>query len=265
MAILLTSSMTSCVTYKHVPYFQDVPDSTRLSVARAQYHALRIEKGDLLTVNIQTIDPEANAIFSQMPSSAMSPAVSSSIPSAPGGGTTPMLVAPSPSGVQVYDDGTITIPLIGKVPVLGMTTEDAADTIQARVAVLYKQPTVTVRFANLKITILGEVLKPGSYIMPNEKNSIFDALGMAGDLTIYGKRENVLLIRDSAGKSNFIRFNLNSKDLVSSDYFYLRQNDVLYITPSKGRSAANDANQARIFAIAASILSVIIVLASRIN
>ena len=265
-------SLFSCTAYKTIPYFTDVPDSARLSIQRAQYHPLLIQKGDVLTVNIQTIDPEANMIFGQMPSSPLSQ-LSGGGGSAGGQGASALVAfAPSStgngpiSGLLVADDGTIEIPILDKIKVDSLTTEAAGDTIKNRVAQIYKSPTVTVRFANLKVNVLGEVLRPGSYVLPAEKNTIFDALALAGDLTVYGKRGNVLLIRDSAGKSNFIRFSLNnSRDLVTRDFFYLKQNDVLYVEPGKGRAAANDANQIRIFAIAASVISLIIVIATRIN
>ena len=159
----------------------------------------------------------------------------------------------------------IELPLLGQVKVAGSTTSIAADSIRNRAALLYKQPAVNVRFANLKINVLGEVLKPGTYVLTNEKNTIFDAIGLAGDLTIFGKRENVLLIRDSAGKSNFIRFSLESKDLVRKDFFYLRQNDVLYIEPNESKAKTLDTYRFRNYTIYAALLSVLIIVATRIK
>lgn len=264
-ALLL--ALSGCASYKQIPYFKDVPDSARLSIQTARFHPPLIEKGDLLTVNIQTIDPEANMIFSQTPTSPMSQL------SGGGGGQTPgglsaggTVMGPSQqTGLLVDDAGNIEIPLLDKIKVDSLTTQAAADTIKARVALLYKLPTVSVRFANFKVSVLGEVNRPGTYIMPTEKNTILDALSMAGDLSVFGKRGNVLMIRDSAGKSNFIRFNLNSRDLVTKDFYFLKQNDVIYIEPAKGKAANIDANQTRIFAIVGTILTLIIVIASRVN
>ena len=218
MVLLLVGWLTSCETMKNVTYFKDVPDSARISVPTTGYTELTIQPDDIITVNIQTVDPSANAIFNQAPSSAISQ-ISGGLGAA--GLTSAIMNAGSPStsasGYLVGKDGMIELPLLGQVKVAGSTTSIAADSIRNRAALLYKQPAVNVRFANLKINVLGEVLKPGTYVLTNEKNTIFDAIGLAGDLTIFGKRENVLLIRDSAGKSNFIRFSLESKDLVRKD------------------------------------------------
>lgn len=256
--------MQSCTTYKNVPYFQDVPDSAKLSVQKALYKEIIIQSGDILNVTIQTIDPQANAIFSQIPAASFMQVGgnSSTTPSNNSGSAT---TNPTVAGYLVNDNGQIELPLLGKISVGGLTTAVATDTISRRVAVLYKMPTVSVRFANLKISVLGEVARPGTYILPNEKNTILDALAMAGDLTIFGKRENLLLIRDSADKSNFIRFSLNGKSIVNQNFYYLRQNDVLYVEPNPSKLASLDAARTRTYAIAASILSLLIVIATRVK
>lgn len=246
-----------CGTYKNIPYFQDLSDSARADLLNFKYQPLLIKPDDVLSINIQTIDPTANIVFNQNPAATTISA-------------TPTMVAAATNtqglnGFLVDKNGEVALPLVGKVKLSGLSTETARDTIQARVAKYYVQPTVNVRFINLKVTILGEVQRPGSYILVNEKNTIFDALGLAGDLTIYGKRENILLIRDSAGKSNLIRFSLNSKDIVQKDFFYLRQNDVLYVEPNKSRIESLDAIKTRNYTIAASILSVVLVVATRIR
>ena len=266
MVLLLVGWLTSCETMKNVTYFKDVPDSARISVPTTGYTELTIQPDDIITVNIQTVDPSANAIFNQAPSSAISQ-ISGGLGAA--GLTSAIMNAGSPStsasGYLVGKDGMIELPLLGQVKVAGSTTSIAADSIRNRAALLYKQPAVNVRFANLKINVLGEVLKPGTYVLTNEKNTIFDAIGLAGDLTIFGKRENVLLIRDSAGKSNFIRFSLESKDLVRKDFFYLRQNDVLYIEPNESKAKTLDTYRFRNYTIYAALLSVLIIVATRIK
>lgn len=256
--------LQSCETYKNVPYFKDVSDSARISVATSAFHELTIQTGDILNVNIQTIDPQGNTIFNQAPVSVASPLLSSSISGLAGlaAGATTQTV---PTGYTVYNDGVIELPMIGKVKVAGLTTNVAADTIEQRVALLYKMPVVTVHFANLRVNVIGEVMRPGTYILPNEQNSIIDALAQAGDLTVFGRRENALLIRDSAGQKNFIRFSLNTKDIVKKDFFYLRQNDIIYIETNKGKAASLDIAKSRNYAIAASILSLLVVIATRVK
>jgi polysaccharide export outer membrane protein len=121
-----------------------------------------------------------------------------------------------------------------------------------------------VRFANYKITILGEVARPASYTMPNEKVTVFDAISLAGDLTIYGKRENVMLIRNAdGGKKDIVRLDLTSSDLISSPYFYLKQNDVLYVEPTKARVAVNNAPRNQMISIGISIVGVLLAIYSR--
>jgi polysaccharide export outer membrane protein len=122
-----------------------------------------------------------------------------------------------------------------------------------------------VSYANFKVTVLGEVAKPAAYTVANEKVSVLDALGMAGDLTIHGKRENLLLIRtDSMGRKEYARLNLNSSEIFESPYFYLRQNDVLYVEPTQNKMLASDAKRNRIVTVGASVVSAILVLLIRV-
>jgi polysaccharide export outer membrane protein len=169
------------------------------------------------------------------------------------------------NGFLVNKEGYIEIPLLGRFYLAGLTTIQAEDSISKRASLYYKLPTVYVRFANFKVTVLGEVLRPGSYIVPNEKATIFDALGYAGDLTIFAKRENALLIRDSGNQTRLVRLNLNSKDIVKSDYFYLKQNDVIYVEPTKAKLANLDAVQNKNYAIIGAILSVLIIAGTRLK
>lgn len=261
VASILFLVLQGCETYKNVPYFKDIPDSARLSIATSAYHELTIQQGDILNVSIQTIDPQANAIFNQLPVVSGQLGVNnvSSLVGSAIGATTQT----SATGYTVNSEGIIELPMLGKIKVAGLTTNIAADTIEQRVAFLYKLPAVSVRFANLRVNVLGEVLRPGVYNLQNEKNSILEALAQAGDLSVFGRRENVLLIRDSAGQKNFIRFSLNSKDLARQDFFYLRQNDIIYVEPGKGKAASLDAAKSRNYAIIASVLSLLVVIATR--
>lgn len=265
--LLMLSSILliqSCNSYKNIAYFKDVPDSTRLSVSNPNYNPLLIHKGDILSITIQTIDPEANAIFNQLPVNNPMSQISGATTNTSGAAAA-INPASTMSGYQVNDDDDIELPMLGKIKVGGLTTSVAADTIKGRVALLYKMPVVAVRFANLKINVMGEVMRPGTYPLTVEKSTILDALAMAGDLTIFGKRENALLIRDSAGQSNFIRFSLNSKDLVKQDFFYLKPNDVIYIEPGPSKAASLDAVRTRNIAIGASVISLLIIIATRIK
>ena len=251
--LFLPITFYSCISTQNVPYFKDVSDTSKpVSVVMSAYRDPIIQIEDILSVNIQTIDPQASAPISQTNLANLSSA-SSTLPT-----------MPSTSGYLVDKEGTISIPLLGAMKVAGLTTYQARKVILAKAEEFYKSPTVQIRFENFKITVLGEVQRPSTYAIPNERITVLDALGLAGDLTIYGRRENIMLIRDSSGAKQFIRLNLNSTDLVKSPYFYLRQNDVLYVEPNKAKIATTDASKAKTLTIVASALSVIIVIASRL-
>ncbi|NIG55218.1 hypothetical protein F3J22_17130 [Chitinophaga sp. Cy-1792] len=247
--------MFACKAPKNITYFRDIPDSVRFAeVNQTIYKTPEIQVDDILQVTIQTLDPAATTMLNQQGQSV--PGTAPSVTSAP---------APAINGYLVDKDGNISLPLIGKLQVKGKSTDAVRDEIQAKAGAYYKDPVVNVRFANFKVTVLGEVARPSSYIMPNEKVSLLDALGMAGDLTIFGKRENVLLIRDNDGKKEFVRFDLNKSNLFTSPYFYLRQGDVVYVEPNKNKVASTDMQQVKRISIMASVLSLLIVVASRIN
>ncbi|SHM85017.1 polysaccharide export outer membrane protein [Chitinophaga jiangningensis] len=253
LLLLVSFGMFACSTPKNITYFKDLSDTLpNAAVTQAIYKTPSIQVDDILQVTIQTLDPNATAMLNQQ------------------GQTQPGLApAGTPvtniNGYLVDKDGNISLPMIGKMMVKGKSTDAVRDEIQAKAATFYKDPVVNVRFANFKVTVLGEVTKPSSYIMPNEKVTLMDALGMAGDLTIYGKRENVLLIRENDGRKEFVRFNLNNSNLFTSPYYYLRQGDVIYVEPNKNKVASTDMQQVKRISIMASVLSLLIVVASRIN
>lgn len=250
LTVLLSQA---CVVSKKSVYFNDLSDSVNVSsLVPASFREPVIQPDDILSITIQTIDPATTAAVNQV--SAM-PAVGAS--------------SASPTGQQVITgflvdkDGNVAMPMLGNIKILGLTTYQARQVIQDIASKYFKEPTVQVRFANYKITVIGEVARPATYTVPNEKVTLLDAIGLAGDLTIYGKRENVLLIRDSGAQKEFVRFDLNSSETFKSPYFYLKQNDVIYVEPGKGKVAANNAARTQTLAIIGSLLSVIIVALSR--
>jgi polysaccharide export outer membrane protein len=266
LLILLTASVislcfSSCSTPKNITYFRDIPDTMRRKIVdQSAYNTPVIQPDDILQVTIQTLDPTATAMLN-LENNATWP-ITTNAPG-PTGVNTP---AANVSGYLVDKNGYVILPLLGKVSVKGKTTDQVRDEIRNKAAEFYKDPVVNVRFANFKVTVLGEVTRPSTYVMPNEKVTLLDAIGMAGDLTIYGKRENVMLIRDNDnGKKEFIRLNLNDSKVFSSPYYYLHQGDVIYVEPNKSKVTSTDMAQVRRFSILASVLSVIIVIASRVN
>ena len=258
--MLAAQLLSSCATPKNVTYFQDVPDTLRQKmVSLSAYYTPVIQPDDILQVSIQTLDPAATALLSQQ-NTANWPAMGANAGSSPGS-SNPVNV----TGYLVDKDGNVILPLIGKVMAKDKTTDQIRDEIRAKAAEYYKDPVVTVRFANFKITVLGEVARPSTYVMPNEKVTLLDAIGIAGDLTIYGRRENVMLIRDNNGKKEFARFNLNSSNIFSSPYFYLHQGDVVYVEPNKAKVATTDIARVRRLSILATALSLLIVIATRVK
>jgi polysaccharide export outer membrane protein len=256
--IYIITILSSCASNKRISYFKDIPDSIFLAarnINTASFEEPVIQPNDILQVSILSLDPQLNnmltsansAVFSVQPSSANLPTT-----------------APSISGFLVDKKGMIELPVAGKIKVAGLSTAQARDFIHDRVAIFYRDPVINVRFANFNITVLGEVARPATYIVPNEKLSVLDAIGMAGDLTIYGKRENVLLVRDSAGQKKYVRFDLNSSNMFNSPYFYLRQGDVIYVEPGKSKIAASDGVRNRNITLVASGLSLLIVFFSKI-
>jgi len=247
VAFCIAILFASCASTKNVPYFKDIPDSTREKmVIDAPYTDPLIIPDDILSITIITIDPNTSAPVNQ----------AATMPVATSNTGTPELVP----GLLVDRNGEISLPIIGAVKVAGLTSYQAKQLIKTKAAKYYKDPDVQLRFANFKITVIGEVMHPATFTVPNEKVSVLDALGMAGDLTIYGRRENVLLIREDNGKKELFRLNLNSSDLFKSPYFYLKQNDVLYVEPNKSKAVQADAQQTRIITIAASIITGIILI-----
>lgn len=256
-SILIISSLSSCISTKNVTYLKDIPQSptSDLRIKETSYVEPLIQPDDILSITVQTIDPQNSSILNQV--SPPMPSIGSSSASSMGNQVI--------TGFLVDKEGQVELPMMGKIKIAGLSTFKARDLIREKSAVYFKNPTVQVRYANYKITILGEVSKPATYTMPNEKVSILDAIGLAGDLTIFGKRENVLLIRENNGVKEFARFDLNSSSLFSSPYFYLRQNDIIYVEPNKNKVVSANAQRTRNITIFASILSVIIIITARVK
>jgi polysaccharide export outer membrane protein len=245
IACYIITVYSSCTNLKHVPYFTDIPDSTKEKMVKdAPYSDPVIIPDDILSITVLTIDPTTSAPVNQI---SVVPVVASNTSSS---GPTQMV-----SGWLVDHDGNISLQMIGSVHVAGLTSFQAKELVKSRAEKYFKDPDVQLRFANFQITVIGEVAHPSTFVVPSEKVSILDAIGMAGDLTIYGRRENVMVIRENNGKKELYRLNLNNSDLFKSPYFYLKQNDVVYVEPNRSKAIQADAEQTRIITIAASILT----------
>jgi len=257
LVFLVACCLPSCKTpeyMKHTSYFENMPDSGRLELQNAKFEQLKIHPNDILDIKVQPL-AVASSIDNSLANATSS---SGSSNTATASGST------AGGGILVDQDGNISLPLLGSLHVGGLTIKEAHDYIAEKAAFYYKDPTVSVRFLNLKVSVLGEVMRPGVYGFSTEKNTILDALAQAGDLSIYGKRTNVLLIRDSAGYSTFNRFSLNDMDLVQQNFYYLRQNDVIYVEPNKAKlSSMNTATYTKV-GLAISILTMLALIYSQV-
>lgn len=184
---------------------------------------------DLLTITVHCSEPELAAPFN-LNGSLQSPATTGST------GNTPQQT------YLVDNNGDIDFPILGKLH-LGGLTKGAAETVicERLKAFLKEEPIVNVRMVNYKFSVLGEVGKPNTFTVANEKVNVFEALAMAGDMTVYGLRDNVRLIREDAdGHQHIITLDMNRADIVQSPYYYLQQNDILYVTPNKTKAKTAD-------------------------
>lgn len=219
---LIVLSFLGCTSQKELAYFNKVNKYTADSintVFRANQET-KIVVGDLLSIVVSGVDPKAVISFN-------SPIVSRYSPSSEEAYGQPIL-----QSYLVDVDGNINFPVLGKIKLVGLKKSEATDLITEKLEPFLKNPIVTIGFVNYKVTVLGEVLRPGQYPVTNEKITVLDALGLAGDMTIYGRRDNVLIIRENDGKMEFARINLNSDDIFKSPYYYLQQNDYIYVEPN---------------------------------
>lgn len=224
MSFLLFFS--SCRSSKSVLYLQNAQENEKM-VVDAEYSAV-IAVDDLLSIIVSCDDFEA-----ALPFNTPMAGLGSNYSNTSGNRTI--------YGYLVDKDGYIDFPVIGKIYVKGMTRDEMSELLKEKLRAYLKNPIVTIQFLNFRITVLGEVRNPGNYAMNSERITIFEALGRAGDLVINAKRTDILVIRDNGNEKEFGRIDLTSKDIFTSPYYYLKQNDVIYVEPSKGRIFQGDA------------------------
>ncbi|MCL2597461.1 MAG: polysaccharide biosynthesis/export family protein [Paludibacter sp.] len=225
LLIVIISILSGCTSQQKVTYFNHL-SSDDAAIINRDFHSVPIAticKGDMLGITVSALVPEAALPFNLPYVSYMSP------------GSNQVYNAQTMQAYLVDEDGNITMPILGKINLLGKTREDAISMIQAKLIPYIKDATVTLRFQNFKINILGEVMHPGQYTIDNERVSVLDALALAGDMTIFAKRNNLLVIRENDGKLQFGRINMNDKELFRSPYYYLQQNDVIYIETNRNK------------------------------
>ena len=214
--ITLLIQLSSCKTREKMVYFQNQSDS----LATQSTYTPILQVDDYLSVKVTGIDPEAVVAFNL-------PIVGGQMNQSGSSQGNPAI-----NGYLVDADGTITLPVIGTFPIAGLSRKEATEQLQKKLEEYTLAPIVHIQILNYKVTILGDVRSPGTYTIPNERITLLEAIGLAGDLKPTGVRENVLVIREEAGKKVEYRVDLTSKSVFASPVYYLAQNDVVYIEPN---------------------------------
>ena len=242
--------LASCATNKRAAYIQQV--QTDIPTAIEQDYQIRIKPLDRLTVTINSKDPELAAPFNAASSYNSLNGLSSYSSSSNG----------NLQILTVDKEGKIQLPIIGEIDCDGLTRNELAKKIENTIRENGRvhDPSGIIQVADVKFSVLGEVARPGQFSITKDRISLFDALAMAGDLTIYGQRENVALIREENGMRTVHYFDLKKPDILASPYFYLQQDDVVYVTPNKYKAQAGEINQNRSFYI--SLVSVAVSVAT---
>lgn len=242
--ISLCIALCGCKSQEKLAYFSENRPADHQIIANTGWK-IKIEPNDELLITVNSELPEVTAIYN-LPTANPSKLSELNSPGLQG-------------QLQTYivdRAGNIKFPVFGTIHVEGMTTAELAELITQKVAKDVEAPYVRVELLNFKINVLGEVTRPGTYEIRSERVSILDALAQAGDLTIFGKRDNVTLIREEDGKITYNTINLNDSKLIESPYYYLKQNDAIYVEPTETRKGQAEYNQNNAFKV--SVISAII-------
>lgn len=225
--------LSSCTPSKNIRYFSNLSDAPVVKLPDFNKPQAFIRPDDILEIKIAGANPETSALLNAYSTGAQS----------------------NGSNYLVDNNGDIEFPLIGKMRAAGLTKEQFRDLLKERVLKYLKDPLINVRFVNFRFTVLGEVKVPGTFVVLNEKVTILEAMGLAGDLTSYAKRNNVRIIRDSLGKREIGMIDFNDKAIFTSPYYYLQRNDVIYIEPEKYKTKYEDFS--RVTSIIATLASLV--------
>lgn len=244
MLTLSTLLVSGCTSYKKVPYLQNSQE-VEVAAGEIPLYDAKIMPKDLLTITVSTTDPQASVPFNL------------TIPTVVSQASTSLTSQPVMQQYLVDNQGEIDFPVLGRLKISGLTKNECEALIREKLVPYLKEtPIVNVRMVNYKISVLGEVKSPGTFTVNNEKVNVLEALAMAGDMTVYGVRDNVKLVRENANGERLIQtLNLNDANLVKSPYFYLQQNDIIYVSPNKTVARNSDiGNSTTLWISATSIL-----------
>ena len=251
IVVISSIALPACVDTRKAVYFNNITDSN-IPAATKDLEPV-IQHNDIIAIHVSSLNPEASVIFN-------TPKSTNNLTT---GGST--VVSGEANGYLVNPDGTIQFPVLGNLKAVGLTKSQLKEIIIKNLLdkKLLVDPIVDIRFVNFRVTVLGEVGRPAVVNVPNEKISILEAIGMAGDLTIYANRENVLLIRETNGNKEIKRLNLNSNEIFTSPYYYLKSNDVVYAEPNKTKVRSTSQSW-QILPIVLGSLSFLVIVADRL-
>jgi polysaccharide export outer membrane protein len=249
--ILLIFSLLlfSCSTKKDVIYYQDIDNKEFSSLESINSHP-RIQINDILNISTAALNPESVLPFS------FNTGESSSVQPR-------QVELLKLTGYLVNSDGEINFPQLGKIEVEGKTTQEIQSLLEDKLSLYIKNPTVNVRILNFKFTIQGEIRQPGTYEIIEENMTLPQALGLAGDLTINGRRDNIMIYRQEGGQREVKRIDLTQSDWMNSDYFFIKPNDIIYVEPNnpKVKSAGFVGNVGTLLSVVSIIFSAVVLLA----
>lgn len=216
--------LSSCIDTRKATYFNNVKDTTYIT--SNAYSDWMIQKHDILNITISSLNQQASEVFN--------------LPNGPSANNNSISEKRQVAGYMVDNDGNIQLPMIGNVSAAGNRRKQLQETITKLLTEkqLLLDPIVQIRHMNFEVTVIGEVGNPTVISVPNENISLLKALGFAGDITPYGKKNNVLLIREENGKKEIAHINLNEPTFITSKYYYLKPNDVVYVESNKNRLAS---------------------------
>ncbi len=234
----------SCTSRKNLVYFQgNIPTS---EINKNYTPVLRTD--DLLSITVMGLDPEAVKPFNMQILN-----YNANLGGYASG-------TPSPPGYLIDAEGMVEFPVIGKIKIGGLDRMKATELIKEKLSSYVKDPSVTIRILNYKVTVLGEVRNPGTFTIPNERVTLLEAIGIAGDLQITALRKNVLVIREENGTRTETIIDLTSKNIFSSPVYYLHQNDVIYVQPNRAKINSSVVNTSNI-SLVVSVISLLVTMA----
>lgn len=243
LSILLFVS--SCSEVRNIAYFQELKSKTdflKLQQNQTDLYEARIKPKDLLSITVVSTEPEASRIYNLVTPQIAGTADKGSVYSVP------ML-----QNYLVDNYGNINFPVLGKIEVIDLTRKELESKLQKMLSSAFtkEMPIITIRINNYSVSILGEVVKPGKFETSNERITILEGLALAGDMTVYGKRDNVKVLREDAnGKKKYFTLNLNDKNIIFSPAYFLEQNDIVYVEPNKSKSKSANYGSAESYQIA---------------